>query len=220
MESLPFGYEGPRVEHKGWIKRDDLAVKLAQLGGLIVGGRFNADCANVAVAEALRNYWLREQRFDTWRPGMESGSGWTTVVQAQPAGIARARELAAAPAEVPRPWQATPAPPVHNADFTMVNWYGTEYHFALGVQSSAVAALWAEWEKTGLGLHQDTIRNAVDAERDSFRMDTAFRNHPAFGTMIQRCGDGRYKLAPPTVTPAPEKKKNAGITAKSRRKHA
>lgn len=115
---------------------------------------------------------------------------------------------------------ATPAPPVHNADFTMVNWYGREYHFALGIQSSAVAALWAEWEKSGLGLHQDTIRNAVDAERDSFRMDTAFRNHPAFGPMIQRCGDGRYKLAPPTVTPAPEKKENAGITAKSRRKRA
>ncbi|MBN2447727.1 MAG: hypothetical protein JXO22_13420 [Phycisphaerae bacterium] len=89
------------------------------------------------------------------------------------------------------------AAPTHNADFTMVNWYGTEYHFALGVQSSAVQALWAEWEKTGLGLHQDTIRDAVDAERDTFRMDKAFRNHPAFGTMIQAAGDGRYRLVPP-----------------------
>lgn len=108
----------------------------------------------------------------------------------------------------------------HSADFTFVNWYGTQYTFALGVQSSAVRALWDEWRKSGLGLHQDTIRNAVDAERNSFRMGTAFRNHPAFGVMIQRCGDGRYKLAPPTVTPAPKKEKDARITAKSPRKRA
>ncbi len=102
--------------------------------------------------------------------------------------------------------------PVHNADFTMVNWYGTEYTFALGVQSSAMRALWEELEKSGLGLHQDTIRNAIDAERDNFRMDTAFRNHPALGTMIQRCGDGKYKLARPTakavrVASKPKKKR-------------
>src|SRR5262249_27468816 len=79
---------------------------------------------------------------------------------------------------------------VHNSDFTMVTWFGTDYTFALGVQSSAVRALWEEWERSGLGLHQETIRTVIDTERDNFRMDMAFRNHPAFGTMIQRCGDG------------------------------
>jgi hypothetical protein len=110
---------------------------------------------------------------------------------------------------------------IHNADFTMVKWGDTEYHFALGVQSSAVRALWGEWERTGLGLHQETIREAIDAERDSFRMDTAFRKHPAFGTMIQRCGDGRYKLAPCAPEPAPSGPKVKRITRsapKSRRK--
>ncbi len=108
----------------------------------------------------------------------------------------------------------------HSADFTFVNWYGTEYTFALGVQSSAVKALWGEWESTGLGLHQDTIRNAVDPERDGFRMDKAFRNHPAFGTMIQKTGDGKYKLARPVAgkAPDPKAKKSAGIPAKARRK--
>jgi len=93
---------------------------------------------------------------------------------------------------------------IHSSDYTFVNWFGTEYTFALGVQSSAVKALLQEWERSGLGLHQDTIREAVDPERDSFRMDIAFRNHRAFGTMIQRCGDGRFKLAPPSggATPA------------------
>jgi hypothetical protein len=85
----------------------------------------------------------------------------------------------------------------HSADFTAVNWFGTEYTFALGVQSGAVKALWEEWEKSGLGLHQQTIREAVDAERENFRMDKAFRNNPAFGTMIQSIGDGRYKLVEP-----------------------
>jgi hypothetical protein len=109
----------------------------------------------------------------------------------------------------------------HNADFTMVNWFGEEYTFALGVQSSALKALWEEWEKTGLGLHQDTIRNSIDAERDSFRMDTAFRKHPAFGRMIKKIGDGKYKLArwPGDTTPAPsKKKKSAGITSGARQK--
>jgi hypothetical protein len=109
----------------------------------------------------------------------------------------------------------------HSADYTFVNWYGTEYTFALGVQSSAVKALWDEMETSGLGLHQDTIRNAIDAERDSFRMDTAFRNHGAFGTMIQRCGDGRYRLAPPDAQPSPNipvKRKSAKHALGSRRK--
>ncbi len=113
--------------------------------------------------------------------------------------------------------------PTHNADFTMVNWFGEEYTFALGVQSSALKSLWEEWEKTGLGLHQDTIRNSIDAERDSFRMDTAFRKHPAFGKMIQKIGDGKYKLAPPPGDrpPAPsKKKKSAGITSGARQKRA
>jgi hypothetical protein len=107
----------------------------------------------------------------------------------------------------------------HSEDFTFVMWHGTEYRFALGVQSSAVQALWSEWEKSGLGLHQGTIRNAIDAERDNFRMDTAFRNHPAFGTMIQRCGDGKYKLGPPNSTPSkPTKKQSCRSAPESRPK--
>jgi hypothetical protein len=104
--------------------------------------------------------------------------------------------------------------PVHSEDFTFVSWYGAEYTFALGVQSSAVRALWQEWEKTGLGLHQETIRNAIDVERDSFRMDTAFCGHVAFGAMIQRCGDGKYRLNPDSSRRQPCKK------AKNRRNRA
>lgn len=120
-------------------------------------------------------------------------------------------------------WMAMPAEPkaTHSSDFTYVNWYGTEYTFALGVQSEAVRTLWNEWEKSGLGLHQETIGNAIDAERDNFRMDKAFRNNPAFGTMIQNTGDGKYKLARPAPSkPAsiPIATKSAAIPAKAPRK--
>ena len=48
--------------------------------------------------------------------------------------------------------------------------------------------------QTGLGLHQQTIREKIDTVRDKFRMDDTFRGHPAFGTMIRKAGDGRYQL--------------------------
>lgn len=103
----------------------------------------------------------------------------------------------------------------HSEDFVFVNWFGTEYEFSLGVQSTAVGVLWKEWENSGLGLHQETIRQAVDCERDSFRMDKAFRNHPALGAMIQPCGDGRYRLVPPTSDKAARRKKSARIPSKA-----
>lgn len=110
---------------------------------------------------------------------------------------------------------------VHNADFTMVVWYGTPHRFALGVQSSAVKALWEEWQRTGLGLHGQTIRDAIDPERDSFRMDKAFRGHAAYGTMIQAIGDGHYQLTPPACQSLPasrKSEKNAKSPSKSRRR--
>ena len=87
-----------------------------------------------------------------------------------------------------------PVGPSHNADFTMVNWYGTEYTFSPGLQAGAVKALWEEWEKTGLGLHQESVRERIDAERDNFRLSHVFRGHPAYGVMILPCGDGKYRL--------------------------
>ena len=86
------------------------------------------------------------------------------------------------------------AKPTHNADFTMVDWYGTEYTFSPGLQAGAVKALWQEWEKTGLGLHQETVRDSVDAVRDNFRLPHVFRQHPAYGVMILSNGKGLYWL--------------------------
>ncbi len=87
----------------------------------------------------------------------------------------------------------------HSTDYTMVDWFGQRYTFALGVQSQVVKILWKEWQATGLGLHQQTIRELVDDQKDNFRMTTAFRNHPALGKMIQGRGDGRYQLCSPVT---------------------
>jgi hypothetical protein len=67
-----------------------LALKLAQLCGHVLGTRFDPAHVNAAIAYAIECYWLREERFNEWQPGMPSRSGWTTIVQAQPAGIDRA----------------------------------------------------------------------------------------------------------------------------------
>lgn len=95
--------------------------------------------------------------------------------------------------------------PLHNDDFTEVKWYGgVTYDFALGAQSRAVKALWSEWEKGGLGSHQDTIRQKIGSRAERFRLRDVFRvekegkrmMHGAWGTMIIECGKGRFRLAP------------------------
>jgi hypothetical protein len=51
-------------------------------------------------------------------------------------------------------------------------------------------------------------------------MDKAFRDNEALGTMIQRVGDGKYKLVKPSAEPSKPttpKKKSARIPAKARR---
>jgi hypothetical protein len=164
------------------------------------------------------DHWLRlhtGQVDHKWKRGV---GDTISIIDVDVAGLERAaNEISLAILRL----ENEPGPAAtHSTDFTTVNWFGTEYHFALGVQSAAVKALWEEWNTTGLGLHQGTICKTVDAERDTFRMDKAFRDNPAFGTMIQRIGDGKYKLVEPLEGPCkpPTKKKSARIPAKARRK--
>ena len=100
----------------------------------------------------------------------------------------------------------------HNDDFTMVNWFGTAFTFALGVQSEVVKVLWKQWEANGMGLNQQTIGNAVDSEKDNFRIANVFRSHPAIGTMIHTTGKGIYLLA----RTGPQHENNAESTRKQR----
>lgn len=126
---------------------------------------------------------------------------------------------AVAPSNTPTPAveDATPKPrrATHSSDFTEVNWYGTPYTFTLGVQSRTVAALWAEYEGSGLALHNSTIAERANAEQDNFRVDMTFRDHPAMNTMIVRGGrSATWRLAAPPLQ-APTK---IPKPAKARRK--
>ena len=92
--AVKLGNPGQSVEQEGWIDWKSLALKLTQLGGLILGKKFDANSADLAIHVAVKEYWLREETYDAWHPGMRSGSGRTSAVQAQPVGIARALEQA------------------------------------------------------------------------------------------------------------------------------
>lgn len=100
-----------------------------------------------------------------------------------------------------------PAQRTHSDDFTMVKWDETEYIFSPGLQAGAMKALWRAYETTGLGLHQETIRESIDAERDHFRLSNVFRDHPAYGVIIQSCGEGIYRLGKPDAKAQPPKGK-------------
>lgn len=96
---LPFGYQGPTIKSHGWLDRDILERTGKQIVGLLWD-----DCAPDAVAlrvehamsEAVRLSFLEETRYDAWRPGMPSGSGWRTAISATPYGITKARGTAEA----------------------------------------------------------------------------------------------------------------------------
>jgi hypothetical protein len=103
--SLPFGYGGVRIEHNGWIKRDDLELFMTQLMGLLQPGcsaHVVRQEANGAVWEAIHFGLVECKNYDAWRPGMPSGSGWCEVVAITTYGLARSR---------PSDAQAPPAAP-------------------------------------------------------------------------------------------------------------
>ena len=91
---LPFGYSGPTIEAHGWIDCETLE----RVGKQIVGMLWpHSDADDVAVAvehaisEAVRLGFLEQRRYDAWRPGMPSGSGWQWAVSATPYGAMKAR---------------------------------------------------------------------------------------------------------------------------------
>lgn len=95
---LPFGYQGPTIKSHGWIDRDILERTGKQIVGLLWD-----DCppdtvafrVEHAISEAVRLGFLEETRYDAWRPGMPSGSGWRVALAATTYGVAKARPASA-----------------------------------------------------------------------------------------------------------------------------
>lgn len=107
---LPFGHEGPEMKSREWMERRALERVGKQIVGLIWCDRPPESIAiavETAVSEAVRVGFMEQQRYDAWRPGMPSGSGWRSVVRVTPYGLVRVR--LPVPAD-PRP-RRTPEPP-------------------------------------------------------------------------------------------------------------
>jgi hypothetical protein len=96
----PFGYNGPRVRSRDWIEREALERIGTQLVGLTwchASAEGVADAVQWAVSDSIRLGFLEQREYDTWRPGMPSGSGWRFAVTATPYGVTRALLLGSPP---------------------------------------------------------------------------------------------------------------------------
>ncbi len=90
---LPFGYAGPRMQSRGWVDRDALERVGKQIVGLMrpqMAAEVVAIVVQDAVSESVRLGFVDERRYDAWRPGMPSGSGWRSAVATTPYGVSRA----------------------------------------------------------------------------------------------------------------------------------
>ena len=101
--------------------------------------------------------------------------------------------------------EATGNKPTHNADFTEVKWFGKRYAFTKGIQSRAIEMLWVEFEKGGFSIHEKTIGEKTESSSERFRLRDVFRNHPAWGTMIQTAETkGCHRIAKPESLQNPQ----------------
>lgn len=97
LTHLPFGYDGPDVQSRGWMERRALERVGKQIVGLMwrhTSAETVAVAVELAVSEGIRLGFLEQRQYDSWRPGMRSGSGWRWAVTATPYGVARANWLA------------------------------------------------------------------------------------------------------------------------------
>lgn len=94
--SLPFGYGNPdrEIKHSGWVLQKDLERIAIQILGLAQPDQ-SAEIAAVQMCntyqDAVSSGLLESHRYDSWRPGMASGAGWTKAYHVTPYGVLRAR---------------------------------------------------------------------------------------------------------------------------------
>lgn len=94
---------------------------------------------------------------------------------------------------------------LHTEDFTSITWFGIGYSFTKS-QAPIIKILWEVWEESEGCLAQETIGQKLfpedDGIGDRFRLRDKFRNHVAWGILIQEFRKGTYGLVrPPKKAP-------------------
>lgn len=130
-----------------------------------------------AVRRSLEEHLCRQTRMETAPPSSEPAEAPVAAVAPVVAPVA----------------PVVPPVPAHSEDFASVNWYGTVFNFN-ETQARCIERLWQAWEQGGLSLNQRTIGDAIDSRSDCFRLAHTFRDHPAWEVMIQKSGEGRFRL--------------------------
>jgi len=106
---LPFGFGGPCLQSRQWVNVDRIELLMTQLIGLCHATwdvqRVNFEAMS-AVSDAASLGLIEKRKYDSWTPGMASGSGIRTAVSATPYGLVRARQAAATAPKAPiYPWR-------------------------------------------------------------------------------------------------------------------
>ncbi len=85
----------------------------------------------------------------------------------------------------------------HSDDFRSLCWFGERYSFTTK-QAPAVRLLWENWEKGTPDVGDETLLLAIDPDAPPAKLNTLFRDHPGWGTMIVSGGSkGAHRLAEP-----------------------
>src|SRR5262249_37254519 len=86
-------------------------------------------------------------------------------------------------------------PARHSHDFRPVVWFRTGHSFT-GNQAACVKILWKAWQNGTPDVGDLKVLETAGTASD--RLDLLFRNHPAWGTMIQKGGTkGTHRLVQP-----------------------
>jgi hypothetical protein len=88
---------------------------------------------------------------------------------------------------------------MHNDTFSECRWRGTPYEFPDVAQAQVVRLLWRAWEEGKPGLRGPVIFDSPEgivADTDASWVSDLFKNHPAWGAMIDEQG-GLFTLTGP-----------------------
>lgn len=116
-----------------------------------------------------------DRQFDTIRAGAERIKTILTACLSPP-DASESRLGKTMPIEAPGDRQAH-----HGIDFRSVDWFGESYAFT-PTQAACVKVLWEHWEQDTPEVGDQTILEVADST--SNRLDSVFKDCPAWGTMI------------------------------------